>query len=160
MVSWYFPGVRTTVTIQNSTSSVQEISEWNFVAITSKKIVTRYKELRSRSHTPSIRSPSYNPSPVSGGRKRSVYPEALSHPTFARADTDHFGLFRKSPARCKVGASWIVRIGKREEVSVKSVQSGLTQFRNHIFFEGLPFSVKSLRPLVSLPHVTSEVNRS
>jgi hypothetical protein len=69
MVSWNFSGACATVSIRNSTSVVQEITESNFIAITPKKIVTRYEEPRSRSHTPSIRSPSYNPNPVPAEEK-------------------------------------------------------------------------------------------
>jgi hypothetical protein len=69
MVSWYFTGACATVSIRNSTSAVQEITERNIIAITPKKIVTRYEDPRSRSNRPSIRSPSYNPNPVPAEEK-------------------------------------------------------------------------------------------
>jgi hypothetical protein len=69
MTNWYFTGNCASVTIRNTTSTVQEITERNILAITPKKIVTRYKDPGPASHRPSIRSPSYNPNPVPAEEK-------------------------------------------------------------------------------------------
>jgi Domain of unknown function (DUF4124) len=69
MTNWYFTGACASVTMRNGTSAVQEITEWNILAITPKKVVTRYKDPGPRSHRPSSRSPSYNPNPVPAEEK-------------------------------------------------------------------------------------------
>jgi hypothetical protein len=69
MVNWTFTGSCATVSIRNSTSALQEITERNIIAITPRKIVTRYKNPAPTSHRPSTRSPSYNPNPVPAEEK-------------------------------------------------------------------------------------------
>jgi hypothetical protein len=69
ITNWYFTGTCATVSIRNTTSTIQEITERNILAITPRKIVTRYKDPGPLSHRPSSRSPSYNPNPVPAEEK-------------------------------------------------------------------------------------------